>query len=57
MLTPVYHDEILHDLRRPPSRRLVSGPEDGPADKEGRYRVPRGGLFALVSFPNYFCEW
>ncbi|GMK53907.1 hypothetical protein CspeluHIS016_0104930 [Cutaneotrichosporon spelunceum] len=53
----IYHDEILHDLRRPPAQRLVSGAADGPTDKSGKYRVPRGGLFALVSFPNYLCEW
>lgn len=54
----MYHDEILHDLRRPPGRRLVSRREDdGPSDDKARYRVPRGGLFALVSFPNYLCEW
>lgn len=57
-LTSVYHDEILHDLRRPASKRLISSPkDDGPSDKGGRYRVPMGGLFSLVSFPNYLCEW
>ncbi|CAK9781213.1 hypothetical protein CC85DRAFT_289447 [Cutaneotrichosporon oleaginosum] len=54
----IYHDEILHDLRRPAARRLVSSPaDDGPANKSGKYHVPRGGWFALVSFPNYLCEW
>ncbi|TXT07181.1 hypothetical protein VHUM_03351 [Vanrija humicola] len=57
----VYHDEILHDLRRPPGHRLVSPQIDAPTRKSaaggGRYKVPSGGLFALVSFPNYLCEW
>ncbi|BEI91876.1 uncharacterized protein CcaverHIS019_0406960 [Cutaneotrichosporon cavernicola] len=54
----IYHDEILHDLRRSPEKRLVSAADDdGPTDQSGKYRVPRGGLFALVSFPNYLCEW
>ncbi|WVR06941.1 hypothetical protein IAU60_003977 [Kwoniella sp. DSM 27419] len=54
----VYHDEVLNDLRRPPDERLVVGhlPEDDDP-KAGRYKVPRGGLFRYVSFPNYLCEW
>ncbi|OWZ60076.1 3-oxo-5-alpha-steroid 4-dehydrogenase 1 [Cryptococcus neoformans] len=54
----VYHDEILNDLRRPPTKRIVMShlPEDGASEKE-RYKVPRGGLFEWISFPNYLCEW
>ncbi|WRT66487.1 uncharacterized protein IL334_003446 [Kwoniella shivajii] len=54
----VYHDEVLNDLRRPPSDRLVIShlPEDDDP-KSGKYKVPRGGLFNLVSFPNYLSEW
>lgn len=56
ILTAGYHDEILHDLRREPKRRLVrTRPHSNVS--HGRYRVPYGGLFKLVSFPNYFCEW
>ncbi|ADV20389.1 3-oxo-5-alpha-steroid 4-dehydrogenase 1 [Cryptococcus gattii E566] len=53
----VYHDEILNDLRRPPTRRIISShlPEDDASEKE-RYKVPRGGLFKWISFPNYLCE-
>lgn len=55
----VYHDEILHDLRRPASRQRFTHPPPAPADttKDGRYRIPHGGLFFLVSFPNYLSEW
>ncbi|KAL7421628.1 hypothetical protein Q5752_003397 [Cryptotrichosporon argae] len=49
----VYHDEILNDLRRPRGKRLISDPKDA----GGRYKVPHGALFGLVSFPNYLCEW
>ena len=61
-LTTVYHDEILNDLRRPAGARLVSSPhkEDIEEDKKagnGRYAIPRGGLFEYVSLPNYLCEW
>lgn len=57
----VYHDEILNDLRREPSKRLVTSySKEEEKDKKagnGRYAIPRGGLFNLVSFPNYLCEW
>ena len=57
----VYHDEILNDLRRPSGKRLLTaaGPEEEKDKKagNGRYAIPRGGLFRLVSFPNYLCEW
>jgi len=60
-LMAVYHDEILNDLRREPSKRLITSyNKEEEKDKKagnGRYAIPRGGLFNLVSFPNYLCEW
>jgi len=60
-LIVVYHDEILNDLRREPSQRLITSyDKEEEQDKKagnGRYAIPRGGLFRLVSFPNYLCEW
>lgn len=57
----VYHDEILNDLRRSPNKRLITTyHKEEEKDKKagnGRYAIPRGGLFNLVSFPNYLCEW
>lgn len=62
VLTAVYHDEILNDLRRPEGAQVI-GPlnkEEVEKDKKagnGRYAIPRRGLFEFVSFPNYLCEW
>lgn len=61
-LTAVYHDEILNDLRRPDGAQVIASlnKEEVEKDKKagnGRYAIPRGGLFELVTFPNYLCEW
>jgi 3-oxo-5-alpha-steroid 4-dehydrogenase 1 len=57
----VYHDEILNDLRRKPSKRLITSynkeEEQDRKAGNGRYAIPRGGLFNYISFPNYLCEW
>lgn len=47
----VWHDNVLIQLRRqkrpaPSQVRGLTSP----------YSIPHGGLFALVSYPNYLCE-
>ncbi|CAE7208930.1 unnamed protein product [Rhizoctonia solani] len=44
----IWHDEVLLDLRKN---------RDGEKDNKPRYAIPYGGLYSLVSFPNYLCEW
>ena len=60
-LVSVYHDEVLNDLRRPKDQRKISQySEEEEKDKKasgGRYAIPRGGLYELVSYPNYLSEW
>ncbi|KAI0287179.1 hypothetical protein BC826DRAFT_1093440 [Russula brevipes] len=31
--------------------------EDGKRARQPHYAIPHGGLYSLVSFPNYLCEW
>jgi len=56
----VYHDEILLNIRRKAiakgkgKERLENGK---PAPQQPHYAIPHGGMYSLVSFPNYFCEW
>ncbi|KZT53064.1 hypothetical protein CALCODRAFT_63345 [Calocera cornea HHB12733] len=47
----IYHDNLLMSLRR---RTHAAAKEK---NEKPHYGVPRGGLFALVSYPNYLCEW
>ncbi|KAB5589007.1 3-oxo-5-alpha-steroid 4-dehydrogenase 1 [Ceratobasidium theobromae] len=44
----IWHDEVLLNLRK-----------HNPGEKgaKPRYAIPYGGLYTLVSFPNYLCEW
>lgn len=44
----IWHDEVLLNLRK---NKL------GEEEKKPRYSIPYGGLYRLVSFPNYLCEW
>lgn len=48
----LYHHYVLAALRRP------KGPaaEEAVLDSTGRYALPTGGLFSLVTMPHYFCE-
>jgi 3-oxo-5-alpha-steroid 4-dehydrogenase 1 len=59
----LYHDEILLNIRR---KAIAKGKakELDSSSKEGQkgarqlyYAIPHGGLYALISFPNYLCEW
>ena len=51
----IWHDEILLDIRRK-ARSKGKSKENGSAKGE-HYAIPQGGLYSLISYPNYFCEW
>ena len=51
----IWHDEILLNIRRK-ARSKGKGKENGAAKGE-HYAIPQGGLYSLISYPNYFCEW
>lgn len=46
----IWHDEILLNIRRSKSTKSSSGPKP-------RYEIPYGGLYSLISYPNYLSEW
>jgi 3-oxo-5-alpha-steroid 4-dehydrogenase 1 len=55
----VYHDEILLNIRR---KAIAKGKakerlENGKPAPQPHYAIPHGGLYSVISFPNYFCEW
>ncbi|KAH9026273.1 3-oxo-5-alpha-steroid 4-dehydrogenase-domain-containing protein [Lactarius deliciosus] len=57
----VYHDEILLNIRRKAiakgkARELLDD-DDRKKAQPPHYAIPHGGLYSLVSFPNYLCEW
>jgi len=64
----VVHDEILFAIRRN-AKAKGKGKADSKNTNEDtananatpklkeHYAIPHGGLYSIVSFPNYFCEW
>lgn len=54
----VYHDEILLNIRR---KAIAKGKakelDDDKQTRQPHYAIPHGGLYSIVSFPNYLCEW
>jgi len=54
----VYHDELLLNIRR---KAIAKGKakelENGQPAPQPHYAIPHGGLYSIISFPNYFCEW
>ena len=48
----IVHDEILLDIRRKANSKGKRKAEAGE-----HYAIPQGGLYTLVSYPNYLCEW
>lgn len=61
----VLHDEVLFNIRRESNaakERGASGEKGANGNGEGKgkgehYAIPHGYLYALVSYPNYLCEW
>lgn len=54
----VYHDEILLHIRR---KAIAKGKakelDDDKQVRQPHYAIPHGGLYSIISFPNYLCEW
>lgn len=56
----IFHDEDLREIRRSAMRR-----QKAQAEKDGKpiegvdkvYMIPKNGLFHLILYPHYLCEW
>ncbi|KAL8996985.1 MAG: hypothetical protein Q9169_003636 [Polycauliona sp. 2 TL-2023] len=62
LLGNIYHDDELREIRRAAARKQIRKAEaQGEKGKEGKvdkvYEVPANGLFRLVLYPHFFCEW
>jgi 3-oxo-5-alpha-steroid 4-dehydrogenase 1 len=60
----IWHDETLLNIRRKPKSTVSQTPagpskneQEGSRNAKPHYAIPYGGLYALISFPNYFSEW
>ena len=58
----MWHDDELREIRRVAARKQKQKAKvQGEKGKEGKvdkvYDVPENGLFRLVLYPHFFCEW
>ena len=57
-----YHDDELREIRRAAARNAKrreerDGGGKGKKGVEKVYMMPENGLFRVVLYPHYFCEW
>lgn len=60
LLGNAYHDEVLREIRRGAARRQKeqAEKEKKPVEKVDKlYLLPEDGLFPIVLYPHYLCEW
>ncbi|KAF8520853.1 hypothetical protein JB92DRAFT_3141408 [Gautieria morchelliformis] len=56
----IWHDEILLNIRRQVMQKPAKSSRNGreaSRNTKPHYAIPHGGLYALVSYPNYLSEW
>ena len=62
LLGNIYHDDELREVRRAAARtqkrREDEKSEQGKSKSVDKvYMIPQNGLFRLVLYPHYLCEW
>ncbi|KAK3490409.1 ATP-dependent DNA helicase [Neurospora hispaniola] len=63
LMANFYHDDELREIRRRENRRQErlakqNGQKGQPGKKvEKHYEIPKAGLFKVMLYPHYFCEW
>ena len=62
LLANAYHDDELREIRRVAARNQkrkqeAQGKASDEKGVEKIYMIPENGLFRVVLFPHYFCEW
>ncbi|KAL9136568.1 MAG: hypothetical protein Q9175_002223 [Cornicularia normoerica] len=62
LLGNIYHDDELREIRRAAARNQERKQKEKGEKADGKgvekvYVVPENGLFSLILFPHYLCEW
>jgi len=61
LLSNMYHDDKLREIRRAAARiqkRRQDSQDEGEAKRVDKvYMIPQNGLFRVILFPHYLCEW
>lgn len=58
----IYHDDELREIRRAAARNQERKQKAQDEKADGKsvekvYMVPENGLFRVILFPHYLCEW
>ena len=58
----IYHDDELREIRRAAARKATEkagekGKQSDRANVDKVYQVPENGLFRVILYPHFFCEW
>ena len=60
LLGNIYHDDELREIRRAAARNQQQRREDAEGKSKGVdkvYMMPQNGLFRVILYPHYLCEW
>ena len=62
LMANMFHDDELREIRRAAARDQKKREEAEGKKGEGKgvdkvYQIPKNGLFSVILYPHYFCEW
>lgn len=57
LLANMFHDDELREIRREVLRQQKKDEKMGMQNVDKVYKLPKNGLFWIILYPHYLCEW